>query len=106
MNFFLNLLNSATHLVDLGRRQGTVDPVVNKKSSTARPKYDDPEVAILAAEFGDLYEGKTITVDLHRLLALLPRARKKADAYKGIRAKISKLGVELNITSTRSHKHN
>ena len=105
MNFFLNLLNSATHLVDLGRRQGTVEPVVSKKISTARPKYDDPEVTILAAEFGDLYEGKVITVDLHRLLALLPRARKKADAYKGIRAKISKLGVELNITSSRSHKN-
>ena len=106
MNFFLNLLNSATHLVDLGRRQGTVEPVVSKKISTEQPKYDDPEVAILAAEFGDLYEGKTITVDLHRLLALLPRARKKADAYKGIRAKMYKLGVELNITSSRSHKHN
>ena len=49
----MDLINNASSLIDMGRRQGTVDPVVNKKSSTAQPKYDDPEVAIFASEFGD-----------------------------------------------------
>lgn len=105
-NLFMNMLHSATHLVDLGRRQDEVQEVlespsvepVNERTST-EPKENDPELTILESEFGELSEGKIIEIDLHRLLDLIPRDRRKADAYKGLRSRLSKLGVLLVIAS-------
>ena len=99
------MLHSATHLVDLGRRQDevqtqespSVEPV-DERTST-EPKENDPELTILEREFGELSEGKIIEIDLHRLLDLIPRDRRKTDAYKGLRSKLSKLGVLLVIAS-------
>lgn len=112
-NLFLNMLHSASHLVDLGRRQDvipdhqespSIEPVDEK---TSIEKNDiDPELDILEKEFGSLTEGKTIEIDLHRLLELIPRERRKADAYKGIRSKLSKLGVQFIITSRQPKKPN
>lgn len=104
-NLFMNMLHSATHLVDLGRRQDevqtqespSVEPV-DERTST-EPKENDPELTILEREFGELSEGKIIEIDLHRLLDLIPRDRRKTDAYKGLRSKLSKLGVLLVIAS-------
>jgi hypothetical protein len=36
---------------------------------------------------------------------LIPRDRRKADAYKGVRSKLTKLGVELVITSRHPKKN-
>lgn len=108
---FMNFLNSASHLVDLGRRQEevqtqespSIEPVDEKTSIGL--KEIDPELAILEREFGELSKGKRIETDLHRLLDLIPRDRRKADAYKGVRSKLSKLGVELVITSRHPKKN-
>lgn len=103
---FINMLNSASHLVDMGRRQDvipehqespSIEPV-NEKTSIEKSNID-PELDILEKEFGLLTRGKTIEIDLHRLLELIPRERRKADAYKGLKSKLSKLGVEFVITS-------
>ena len=104
LEFITNFLNSATHLVDLGRRQGTeaIEPVVSK----VKPIATESELQVLAREFGELKAGKTIIVELHRLLTILPRTRRKADAYKGLKAELKHQGVELIITSNRSHKNN
>lgn len=108
MIFFLNFLNSATHLIDLGHRQEedtinnqyqAIEPVVSKRKSIAKSEDIDTELGLLGKEFGDLSEGKQIVVELRRLLLLLPRTRKKADSYKGLRSKLKKMGVELIITS-------
>ena len=40
-----------------------------------------------------------IEVELNRILEILPRTRRKADAYKGLRSKLKQQGVELVITS-------
>lgn len=102
---FLNMLHSATHLLDLGRRRQdevqevlespSVEPV-DERTST---ENNDPELDILEKEFGKLYDGMKIEIDLHSLLDLIPRDRRKADAYKGLRSKLSKLGVLFIITS-------
>ena len=102
---FLNMLNSATHLLDLGRRRQdevqevlespSVEPVVERTSTV----NNDPELDILEKEFGKLHDGMKIEIDLHSLLDLIPRDRRKADAYKGLRSKLSKLGVLLVIAS-------
>lgn len=102
---FLNMLHSATHLLDLGRRRQdevqevlespSVEPV-DERTST---EQHDPELDILEKEFGKLHDGMKIEIDLHSLLDLIPRDRRKADAYKGLRSKLSKLGVLFIITS-------
>ena len=99
------MLNSATHLLDLGRRRQdevlevlespSVEPVVERTSTV----NNDPELDILEKEFGKLHDGMKIEIDLHSLLDLIPRDRRKADAYKGLRSKLSKLGVLLVIAS-------
>ena len=105
-SLFLNMLHSASHLVDLGRRQDVVSD--HRESPSIEPVDErtsiencdsDPELDILEKEFGSLKEGRTIEIDLHRLLDLIPRDRRKADAYKGLKSKLSKLGVEFIITS-------
>ena len=83
---FLNMLHSATHLLDLGRRRQdevqevlespSVEPVVERTSTV----NNDPELDILEKEFGKLHDGMKIEIDLHRLLDLIPRDRRKADA--------------------------
>lgn len=102
----MNMLHSASHLVDLGRRQDvipedrespSIEPVDEKTS--IETNTIDSELDILEKEFGSLTEGRTIEIDLHRLLDLIPRDRRKADAYKGLKSKLSKLGVEFIITS-------
>ena len=113
MTFFLNFLNSATHLIDLGHWQEedtvnnqyqAIEPVVSKRKSIAQSEEIDPELEILVKEFGELSEGKQIVVELRRLLLLLPRKRKKADSYKGLRTKLKKMSVELIITSKTKKK--
>ena len=103
---FMNFLHSASHLLDLGRRQDEVQEVLESPSvepvderTSTEPKENDPELTILESEFGELSEGKIIEIDLHRLLDLIPRDRRKTDAYKGLRSKLSKLGVLFIITS-------
>lgn len=104
---FMNFLHSASHLLDLGRRpvevqesleSPSVEPV-NERTST---EQHDPELEILENEFGKLHDGMKIEIDLHSLLDLIPRDRRKADAYKGLRSKLSKHGVEFIITSGHS----
>ena len=107
---FMNFLNSASHLVDLGRRQDgvlthespSIEPVDEKTSIELK---ETNELAILEREFGELTKGKRIEIDLRRLLDLIPRDRRKADAYKGLKSKLFRLGVEFTITS-RHHNNN
>lgn len=109
-NLFMNMLHSASHLVDLGRRQDgvlthespSIEPVDEKTSIELK---ETNELAILEREFGELTKGKRIEIDLRRLLDLIPRDRRKADAYKGLKSKLLKLGIEFTITS-RNHNNN
>lgn len=112
MELFLNFINSASHLIDLGHRQEdavnnqyqAMEPVVSKRKSIEVSEGNNPELEILSKEFGELSEGKQIEVTLNQLLTLLPRKRRKTDAYKGIRARLKKMGVELIITSKTKKK--
>lgn len=113
MTFWLNFINSAAHIIDVWHRQEedavknqyqAIEPVVSKRKSIAVSEGNDPELEILSKEFGELSEGKQIEVTLNQLLTLLPRKRRKTDAYKGIRAKLKKMGVELIITSKTKKK--
>lgn len=105
-NLFMNMLHSASHLVDLGRRQieehhnivPISESVVNNKTSENINKTQK-EVEIISKLFGGLKEDMRIEIELNRILEILPRTRRKADAYKGLRSKLKQQGVELVITS-------
>lgn len=111
-SFLLNFINNASHLVDLGRREkrdstcqekeSAIESLVSKEHSIATNEKVNSELAILAKEFGVLSNGKQIEVELNRILLLLPRKRRKADAYKGIRSVLKRMGVELIIKSNKN----
>lgn len=80
----------------------------NLDSAHEEPIYQlslDEEVEVLARELGGLASGMNLEIDLHRILELCPRKRKKADAYLGLKKKLrDEYGVELVITSRGTKK--
>ena len=60
------------------------------------------EIKRLEAEYGPLIEGQHLTVQLQDLLALVPRARRRIDAYNGLVKDLANRGVTLTIKSRKS----
>ena len=71
-----------------------------------KPKYDDPEIAIVDKYFGPLTDGMIIEVSLEDMLTILPKSRRKSDAYKGLINRIKALGVQLRVASHFESKLN
>lgn len=70
-------------------------------------KYDDPEIAIINQYYGPLTEGLVITASLADMLTILPRSRRKSDAYKGLVNRLkAEVGVELKVSSQYEPKLN
>ena len=67
--------------------------------------YDDPEIAIINQYYGPLTEGLVITASLADMLTILPRSRRKSDAYKGLVNRLkAEVGVELRVSSQYESK--
>ena len=77
-------------------------PHVITKVAAPPSNNDDPELRILADKYGELVSGKQIEITLQELLTLIPRTRKRSDAYRGLASKLERLGVKLNITTNRT----
>ena len=60
------------------------------------------EIKRLEAEYGPLMEGQHLTIQLQDLLVLLPRARKRIDAYNGLAKELANRGVTLTIKSRKT----
>ena len=60
------------------------------------------EIKRLGSEYGPLIEGQHLTVQLQDLLGLLPRARRRIDAYNGLVKELANRGVTLTIKSRKS----
>jgi len=82
-----NELDAAPGNIDDGQQPG--DP------------YAD-EIKRLEAEWGPLIEGQHLTVQLQDLLVLLPRARRRIDAYNGLVKELANRGVTLTIKSRKT----
>ncbi len=66
---------------------------------------DDPyadEIKKLEAKYGPLIEGQHLTVQLQDLLAIIPRARRRIDAYNGLVKELANRGVTLTIKSRKT----
>ena len=64
------------------------------------PYADD--IKRLEAEYGPLIEGQHLTIQLQDLLVLVPRARKRVDAYNGLVRELAGRGVTLTIKSRKT----
>lgn len=61
------------------------------------------EIDVLVAEFGYDISGLRIEVELQRLLQIIPRKRRRVDAYQGLQSELkNKLGCELIIHSRKT----
>ena len=83
----------------------------NKEKDAATGDMDDgqqpgnpyaDEIKRLEAKYGPLIEGQHLTVQLQDLLALLPRARRRIDAYNGLIKELAGRGVTLTIKSRKT----
>ena len=78
----------------------------SKLSAPSPSRYDDPEMEVLAREYGELTDGKIIEVPLSDLLRTLPRSRRKSDAYSGLKKRLEALGVQLRVAPSVKRKPN
>ena len=60
------------------------------------------EIMRLEDKYGPLMEGQHLTIQLQDLLVLIPRARKRIDAYKGLIKELANRGVTLTIKSRKT----
>ncbi len=110
MSFWLNFINSASHLVNLGNgsreeKNTAVEPLVSKEKSAAKD-YTQMEIDTLERKFGPFKSGMTVEVELHQMLSLVPRSnRPRVDAYNKLSKELKKQGVDLVITSRKSHNN-
>ena len=63
----------------------------------------EDEIEVLARYCGGLAKGKVIKIGLHEMLDLIPRKRRKADAYYALKKQLrDEYGTELIIESRAS----
>ena len=60
------------------------------------------EIKRLEDEYGPLMEGQHLTIQLQDLLVLIPRSRKRIDAYMGLIKELANRGVTLTIKSRKT----
>ena len=76
------------------------------QTSVSEPQTTEDEIEVLARYCGGLAKGKVIKIGLHEILDIIPRKRRKADAYYALKKQLrDEYGVELVIES-RASKQN
>lgn len=80
-----------------------VSPVQESDKSINTPHYADPEIQIIAGRYGELVPGKVIETTLTELQEILPRPRKRADAYATVAKRLATMGVTLVIKREVRH---
>ena len=63
----------------------------------------DTEIEILKQKYGDL-TNRQISIELEELPCLVPRQRRRADAYVGLQGALKRFNCELHITSRKTKK--
>lgn len=81
----------------------SVSPVQESGKSINTPHNVDPEIQIIAGRYGELVQGKVITTTLAELEEILPRPRRRADAYAMVAKRLAAMGVTLVIKREVHH---
>ena len=71
--------------------------------STKTIPGDYPEIQIIAGRFGELVDGKVIETTLAELEEILPRPRRRADAYASVSKRLAAMGVTMVIKREVRH---
>lgn len=92
---------------ELGRKtdeMNVADEVeVNFEKQPERKTYDDPDLNIIATNFGELVARKVITIELNEAAKMLGRKRIRLDAFSTLQKKLKQdYDVELKIYSRRT----
>lgn len=100
------LQNLFSKTVGSKQQEATITPPAETAKESEEPTAEEKlacDIQILQKHYGTL-EGLRIEITLQKLLTILPRIRRRADAYKGL---ISKLKRENNcnlIIHSRKNK--
>lgn len=92
--------------------RAAIHEVQEGKSINSAPsvKGDDPyadDIHRLEDALNDghpLDNGRCIDITLQDLLQIIPRKRRRIDAYRGLVSRLNKMGVTLTINSQKSRK--
>ena len=109
---FINRILGAEQKPSPSSLDNTAEPsvIVKKDSNKTFPKpipeKFKKDVEALQDKYGDAFKtGFCITITLQEALSIMPRERRRIDAYRGLLSFLkSKLGIILSITSQKTKK--
>lgn len=108
---FINRILGAEPRTSVSNRlENTTEPSVivkkdsNKTITKPIPEKYRKDVASLQSKYGDAFKtGLCISMTLQDALSIMPRERRRIDAYRGLLSFLkSKLGIILSITSQKT----
>lgn len=83
------------------KKKSSVESKAESQMKTVPQSPSSPyakDIEALRREYGELVDGTEINLSLQQALALMPRTRKRSDAYKGLQTELKRLyGVVLNV---------
>lgn len=103
---FKNLINKLLGEPECHQEQQDThlsSPAIIEAALPDTPHYADPEIQVVAGRYGELVAGKVIETTLTELQEILPRPRKRADAYQSLSRRLAAMGVTLSIKREARH---
>ena len=96
---------------DVSKESATNENKISAEEPTPTPAKSesdiDSEILTLAKKYGPLHNGVVIEISLQELLALIPRQRRRSDAYSSLQKKLmAEYGTELRIIKSKGGKEN
>ena len=88
---------------DMPEQKRTYEVEVKVDSVSPGKRNYDEDIENLKQKYGDLAD-RQITIELEELLSLVPRQRKRADAYVGLQGALKRFNCDLHITSRKTKK--
>lgn len=94
-------------IVVTSRQEKTVPDVIEEKTVYVKenniPDKFKNDIEALKKKYGESFKsGLCINISLQEILMIIPKQRKRQDAYTGLISFLkSKMGIELNITSQK-----
>lgn len=102
---FINQILGDERVVVPSHQENAEPDVIEEKTAEIRiPKKYQEDIQTLRDMYGESFKtGLCINLTLQDALKILPRERKRVDAYRGLVSFLKeKMGIELNIKSQKS----
>nr|DAT67242.1 MAG TPA: hypothetical protein [Caudoviricetes sp.] len=102
---FINQILGDERVVVPSHQEKAEPDVIEEKTAEIRiPKKYQEDIQTLRDMYGESFKtGLCINLTLQDALKILPRERKRVDAYRGLVSFLKeKMGIELNIKSQKS----